>query len=106
MKTFFTLLGAVVFAWSPAAAADVELGRAKAVKCKQCHGLDGIGKLPNFPNIAGQKDAYLVAQLRAYRDGKREDQMMSFIAKDLSDEDIGNLAAYYASIKFEVTVPE
>lgn len=106
MKAFFTLLGVVMFASNLAAAGDAALGRAKATKCKQCHGLDGIGMMPNIPNIAGQKDAYLVAQLRAYRGGKREDQMMSFIAKDLSDEDIDNLAAYFSSIKIEVTVPQ
>lgn len=108
MRTFFALFGAVMLASTlPAAAAgDPALGREKVVKCTQCHGRDGIGKLPIFPNIAGQKEDYLVAQLRAFRDGSRENQMMSFIAKDLSDEDIANLAAYYASIKVEVTPPE
>ncbi len=108
MKSVVALFGIILLS-SPlpaAAAGDPELGRKKAIKCQQCHGFDGIGKMPNFPNISGQKEEYLVAQLRAFRDGGRENQMMSFVAEALSDEDIADLAAYYASIKVEVTVPE
>lgn len=107
MKKGMTLVGAVFLALTlPAFAGDPGLGRAKAIKCKQCHGLDGIGMLPNYPNLGGQKEDYLVAQLRAFRDGSRENQMMSFVAQSLNDEDIANLAAYYASIKVEITLPE
>ena len=107
MRCYMTLLAAMI-ASAPMAsqAGDVALGREKAIKCKQCHGLDGIGKMANFPNIAGQKEAYLAAQLKAYRAGSRKDEMMSFISKDLSDEDIANLAAYYAAIKVTLSLPD
>ena len=111
MKSVCTLLGSIlgsiILAFAqPAEAGDLALGRAKAVTCKPCHGLDGIGKLPIYPNISGQKEIYLSGQLRAFRDGVRKDEMMSFVTKNLSDEDIDNLATYYASIKVEVTSPE
>lgn len=107
VKRLIPLGLAVLFtATVPAFAGDPVAGREKAVKCKQCHGFDGIGKMPNFPNLAGQKEAYLVAQLRSFRGGKRQNTMMTFAAKTLSDEDIANLAAYYASIKVEVILPE
>ena len=66
-------------AQGPALAGDFEAGRAKATKCKQCHDLDGLGLLPIYPNIAGQSAVYLAAQLRDYRDGRRLNDMMSFI---------------------------
>ena len=93
-------------AQGPALAGDFEAGRAKATKCKQCHGLDGLGLLPIYPNIAGQSAVYLAAQLRDYRDGRRLNDMMSFITKDLSDADIDDLAEYFSSIEIEVRVPE
>ncbi|MDX1400510.1 MAG: cytochrome c [Kiloniellales bacterium] len=104
---FLSILVAVlVLLPSAVHAGDISAGKAKAVKCKQCHGLDGIGKTPDTPNIAGQKIAYLIQQLEAYRDGARQNDMMTFIASSLSDEDIRNLAAYYAAIKVDVTLPD
>ena len=93
-------------AQGPALAGDFEAGRAKAAKCKQCHGLDGLGKLPIYPNIAGQSAVYLAAQLRDYRDDRRQNDMMSFITKELSDADIDDLAEYFSRIEIEVKVPE
>ena len=93
-------------AQGPALAGDFEAGRAKAAKCKQCHGLDGLGKLPIYPNIAGQSAVYLAQQLRNYRDGQRQNDMMSFITKELSDADIDDLAEYFSRIQIEVKVPE
>ena len=87
-------------------AGDISAGKEKAVKCKQCHGFDGIGKQPNFPNIAGQKEAYLIRQLEAYRTGGRQNDMMTFISGNLSDDDIKNLAAYYSAIRIDVRLPE
>ncbi len=107
MKLSITILLAVLLvAAAPAAAGDLQAGRELAVKCKQCHGFDGIGKLPNFPNIAGQKEIYLVSQLQAYKTGIRQNDMMTFAVEALSDQDIADLAAYYAAIEVEVTVPE
>ena len=68
--------------------------------------MDSVGKLPNVPNIGGESDFYLTKQLKAFRKGDRRDEQMAIIARDLSDQDIADLAAYYASIEFTVTVPE
>jgi len=100
------LLVLAASAQGPALAGDFEAGRAKAAKCKQCHGLDGLGKLPIYPNIAGQSAVYLAAQLRDYRDDRRQNDMMSFITKELSDADIDDLAEYFSRIEIEVKVPE
>ena len=81
------------------AAGDAAAGKAKAGSCAGCHGAAGISANPMWPNLAGQKDAYLVKQMKAFRDGTRNDPMMSPMAKPLSDADIDNLAAYYSSLK-------
>ena len=81
------------------AAGDAEAGKAKSATCAGCHGAAGVSANPLWPNLAGQKDAYLVKQMKAFRDGTRSDPMMSPMAKPLSDADIDNLAAYYSSLK-------
>ena len=100
------LAGALVIAIGTAEAADPAAGRSKAKVCQTCHGIDGVAKMPNVPNIGGESDIYLIKQLKAFRSGERQDPQMSIIAKPLSDEDIGNLAAWYSSIEFTVKVPE
>lgn len=80
-------------------AADLAAGKAKAASCAGCHGANGISNNPLWPNLAGQKAPYLVKQLKAFRDGARQDPMMSPMARPLSDADIENLAAYYSSLK-------
>ena len=89
-----------------ASAGDAAAGREKARKCQPCHGIDGIARLPAAPHIAGENVAYLSAQLKAFRSGKRVHEIMSLIARDLTDEDIADLAAWYASIKIMVEIPE
>ncbi|MPZ12634.1 MAG: c-type cytochrome [Kiloniellaceae bacterium] len=91
---------------APAAAADAAAGRQKARQCQTCHGLDGIAKIPIAPHIAGESQIYLDTQLKAFRSGKREHEIMSVIAKDLSDADIADLSAWYASIEITATMPE
>jgi len=81
------------------AAGDAAAGKAKSAVCAGCHGANGVSANPLWPNLAGQKDAYLVKQIKAFRDGTRSDPMMSPMAKPLSDADIDNLAAYYSSLK-------
>ena len=88
-----------------AGAADQPAGRAKAAACAVCHGQNGISTLPNAPNLAGQPAIYVEAQLKSYRSGARRDEVMSLIAKPLSDADIADLAAWYASIRIEATLP-
>lgn len=88
------------------ARADAAAGRAKADQmCATCHGFDGVSQLPNAPTLAGQPEIYLQESLNAYRTGRRQHEMMTVVAKDLTDQDVANLAAWYASIGFTVSVP-
>lgn len=95
-------LGAVVPA---AAAGDAAQGRQKAQACAVCHGPLGIATAPETPNLAGEPEGYLMRQLRAFRGGTRHHEVMSVMAKSLSDADIENLAAWFASIKVEAKAP-
>jgi cytochrome c553 len=86
-------------------AAAIAAGKAKAVAaCNMCHGEIGISNLPNAPHLAGQPEMYLVEQLKAMRSGKRPSETMVFIAKPLTDDEINNLAAWYASIEIKASV--
>ena len=89
-----------------AAHADVQAGRAKARTCAVCHGESGVSVLPNAPNLAGQPEIYLAEQLKAYRSGKRSDEVMSVIAKPLTDAEITDLSAWFASIAIEAKPPK
>ena len=80
----------------PAAAGDAAAGRQKAIQCQACHGLDGLAKIPGAPHIAGQVEEYLVKSMRAYQSGARKDEMMTVVMRQLSEDDIADLAAYYA----------
>ena len=86
-----------------AQARDPVAGKAKAGMCATCHGPLGISQLPNAPHLAGQPAIYVAEQLKAYRSGKRTNEVMGVIAKPLSDQDIDDLAAWYASIQLTVT---
>ena len=88
---------------APARAQDVRAGRAVASRaCAACHGVDGIAKLPEAANLAGQDATYLTRQLEAFREGTRVHEQMSVIAKTLSDEQMTNVAAYYNAVQVEV----
>jgi cytochrome c553 len=104
------LQAAVAFAAAaaalPVAAQDVQAGARKAIACQTCHGMDGLSRLPDAPNLAGQPVGYLERALRAFRDGARKNEMMSVAARTLSDQDIRDLAAYYGAIKLDVTLPK
>jgi cytochrome c553 len=78
---------------------DVAAGKAFAEReCKGCHGLDGKGAAPAIPHLAAQRERYLVAALKAYKEGKRTHAALKEIATHMSDADALNLAAYYASL--------
>jgi cytochrome c553 len=83
-------------------AGDVKAGRAKALMCQACHGIDGLSKVPDAPNIAGQTEPYITAQLQAYKSGVRKNDAMSLVAPTLSDRDIEDLAAYFSAIEINV----
>lgn len=86
--------------------ADPAEGRKLAAQCKTCHGLDGIAKIPIAPNLAGESQIYIEKQLKAFRSGKRENEMMSVVAKNLTDQQISDLAAWYESIQISAKMPE
>lgn len=100
MKTLISLICSVLMLGmiSSAQAGDAAAGKAKAMTCAACHGPTGISPNDIWPNLAGQKEGYLVKQIKAFRDGERNDPMMAPMVKSLSDEDIANLAAYYSSL--------
>ncbi len=95
---------AVVVA-APAGAADVKAGRQKALQCQACHGLDGQAKLPDAPNLAGQNAVYLAKALKDFRSGARKNDMMALVVRNLTDDDIADLAAYFAAIPVSVGSP-
>jgi cytochrome c553 len=94
-----TLLCAAAFgAAAPAlAAGSKEAGQAKSSTCVACHGIDGNSVNPEWPSIAGQHESYLIRELKEFRDGERQNVLMSPMATGLTDEDIADLAAWYAS---------
>ena len=81
-----------------AADGDVAAGARKAAMCASCHGPGGISMNPLWPNLAGQHAAYLDNQTRAFRDGIRTEPTMAPFVKVLTDQDIADLAAYYAGL--------
>ena len=89
----------------PALARDAEAGRAKAQACSVCHGPLGVSNAPDAPHLAGQPAIYVDAQVRAYRSGARRHEVMAVMARPLSDDDISNLAAWFASIRIEAQPP-
>jgi len=101
------LLAALIVApASPSlAAGDAAAGKRKALACQTCHGLDGLSKLPEAPNLAGQPEPYLVKALDEFRKGVRKNEMMSIVAQSLSDADIADLAAYYTAIEITAKPP-
>lgn len=115
MRITLTVLGpAAVFAAGLllalpafAQAGDWRAGRLLAARsCQACHGMDGLSKQANAPNIGGQPEAYLIDQLRAYRDGTRRQEQMSIAAEGLTDDQILALVAYYSAIEVEaVRIP-
>jgi cytochrome c553 len=80
------------------AAGDVAAGKAKAAGCVACHGANGQGVPPN-PTLAGKSEAQLLQDMEDYKSGKRANAVMKALVQSLSDQDMANLAAYYASLK-------
>ena len=76
---------------------SVEAGREKSATCAACHGPDGNSVTPEWPSLAGQHPAYTVNQLMAYRNGERQDPGMVGFASQLTEEDMWDIAAFYAS---------
>lgn len=82
-----------------------QTGKSKAASCASCHGEDGNSENSMFPRLAGQYESYLVRALSEYKSGARSNPMMMGFASTLSEEDMKDVAAYYASQKKGLTVP-
>jgi len=100
-RQILAVLTAVTLAASAnaALAADAAAGKVKAATCAGCHGANGISAVPIYPNLAGQKEAYLAKQLHAFKDGSRKDPVMSAMAAPLTDAEVADLSAYFSSLK-------
>ena len=101
MKQVLVVAGVVALlgiAGAAQAAGDVAAGKAKARMCAGCHGAEGQGVKPN-PALAGTSEKQIVEDLKAYKSGKRPNPVMKGLASGLSDQDMANLGAYFASLK-------
>ena len=105
LDTIVFALSAVLGTVSPAHAAgiDIDAGKTKAVQaCAACHGVDGNGGAdPSWPKLAGQEEAYLAKQLKDFKSGERKNPIMAGIAAGLSEQDMRNVAAYYANLQIK-----
>lgn len=99
MKSLILLTALITLPLIDSQAADISAGKEKAAVCIACHGANGQASIPTYPNLAGQHPEYMVAALKQYRDGGRNNAIMVPMAKALSDEDMKNVAAYFASFK-------
>lgn len=88
----------VVLGIGLAQAADAQAGKAKTAACAGCHGANGEGVGPN-PALAGKPEAQLVQAMKDYKSGARNNAIMKGMVASLSDDDMANVAAYYASLK-------
>jgi cytochrome c553 len=91
-------LAALLILPSAPQAADKDAGRRKAQSCQGCHGLDGYGKVPGAPHLAGQDEAYFIKTMADYKSGARKNEMMSVAIEQVKPEDYADLAAFYASL--------
>ena len=102
-RNFCFLISAILLMFGPGAFAngDIAQGKAKSAICAACHGQDGNGVegLPLQPRLAGQHEEYTTKQIHDFKSKKRENAMMAPMVVALSDEDVSNIAAYYASLK-------
>ena len=94
-----TAIASLAMLGSAHAAGDVEAGKAKSAMCLACHGADGNSPAPNFPKLAGQHPDYLVKQLNEFKGGERTDATMNARAAALGEQDMADIAAFYAAQK-------
>ena len=97
------VMGSLMVSANAVALGDAEAGKAKSVTCAACHGADGNSAIPANPNLAGQVPGYISAQLAAFKSGERKNAIMMGQSMNLSQEDMDDLDAYYASLPARVT---
>jgi len=98
LRRILCIAAGILLAAGSAEAADIAAGKAAAEPCAACHGADGVSAIERVPSLAGQPDQFIQWQLVYYRSGTRNDEVMEPLAENLSDADIRNLGAYYASL--------
>lgn len=85
-------------AWNVQASGDIKKGQGIAKRvCAACHGKQGISRAPVFPNLSGQKETYLIKQLKDFKAGTRASNNMEGVVKNLSEQDINDVAAFFAA---------
>ena len=99
MKSAALLLAAACAAGPALAAVDMAAGQAKAQACLACHGPGGVSVMAETPSLAGQPDGFIQWQLVFFRSGQRKSPIMQPVAEALKDDDIRNLAAFFAAQK-------
>jgi cytochrome c553 len=92
------MLAMTIACGSAAGAADIAAGKEKAELCVGCHGENGVSQMENIPSLAAQPDQFIQWQLVFFRAGTRKNEQMQPIVEQLTNEDIRNLGAYYASL--------
>jgi len=108
MKRIQITLIAALTAAAPAlalAAGNAAAGKEKSAMCHACHGPTGQSTQPIYPKLAGQRADYIEQALRDYRDGTRQNPVMAPMAGQVKEEDIADIAAWYASQKGLTEVP-
>ncbi len=106
MKLLVLLGGLLLAGVLDASAADIQAGRAVAGMCRTCHGLDGLARIPLAPHIGGEPQTYLESQLIAFKSGARHHEMMSIVVDGLSESQITDVAAWYASHTATAALPQ
>jgi len=96
--TFLAASVALLLSGPSTLAADVAAGKAKAEMCVACHGENGISRMENTPSLAGQLDQFIQWQLVFFRGGARKSDVMTPVAEQLTNDDVRNLGAYFASL--------
>jgi cytochrome c553 len=100
LKSLFACVATGAFLWAmqlPALAQDIEAGRLKSQACAACHGVDGNSPSPVFPNLAGQTWRYIYVQLKDFKEGRRDNPLMTPMAQPLSRQDMIDIANYFAA---------
>src|SRR5688500_15309960 len=100
MDRIVSLIAGALVLWAsyPGLAGDAAAGQSKAMACAACHGANGVSVMPNYPNLAGQKEQYMAKQLQDFKAGRRTDPTMIGMVAALSDKDIQDLTAYFSGL--------
>jgi cytochrome c553 len=99
MSFRFAAMAAIAMVYLPVPAFAQSSDVPKLGTCITCHGRNGIGTSPVFPNLAGQKSLYMIQQLEQFRSGARKSEVMNVVAKPLTDAEIEALSNYYEGLK-------